>query len=98
MKKIKALYGQTLVDIAVQELGDPQRSFELSELNGISITKDLDTNEVIMVPAYDKDKRNLVQLFSDIANAPASGDDVNTGELLNEGIDYWAIENDFVVI
>jgi hypothetical protein len=97
MKVVKVLYGQTISDIAVQELGDAERSMELAALNGMSVTDDLSATSTLLVPDYDTTKRNIVQLFSDQANAPASADVSGDNTALLEGIGYWYLENDFVV-
>lgn len=93
--EIKVLDGQTLVDIAVQELGDASRVMEIAELNEINITDDLEAGQIIQVPVYESSKRSIVNLFRDFCNRPACG--ITIQEAKNEGIDFWAIENDFVV-
>jgi hypothetical protein len=100
MIKVTVSYGQTWFDIAMQELGDIERVVELAQANGRSITDALEAGEVLNVPAFDSTKRSIVQLFLTQANKPASGDtsivaDPDTGG--NEGIEFWALENDFIV-
>ncbi len=97
MKVVKILLGQTISDIAVQELGDAERSMEVAGLNGLSVTDDLSTMSTLLVPDYDTSKINTVQLFSDIANAPASADVSGGFAAPLEGIDYWILENDFII-
>jgi hypothetical protein len=97
MKNVPVLYGQTIIDIAIQELGDGNRAFELAQLNNISISDDLNAGQVIVVPDYDLANRYLVQLFSNPSNKPASGDNLSSGVLADVGIGYWALEVDFVV-
>lgn len=97
MKAVKVLYAQTVIDIAIQELGDAQRSFEIAKLNGISISDDLVAGGSILVPDFEADKKNLVQLFSDDANKPASADADIEDLIFPSGINFWAIELDFVV-
>lgn len=97
MKTIQVLYGQTIVDIALQELGDPERAVEVAELNSLSLSDDLDGGQLIDVPDYDSDKRDLVNLFTNKANAPASADTGSEVDAPLEGIDYWAIQIDFKV-
>lgn len=100
MTKVTVSYGQTWFDIAMQELGEIERVVELAQLNGRSITDELVSGEVLIVPDFDSEKRDIVQLFTTSSNKPASGDssiavDPDTGS--NEGIEFWALENDFVV-
>jgi hypothetical protein len=94
-KRVKILDGQTLIDIAIQELGDVSRVFEISELNDVSLTAALVPGSYLVLPVADNKKRFMVQLFSDPANKPASACTDEDSEL--EGIDYWALEEDFVV-
>ena len=97
MKSVKVLDGQTLVDIAIQELGDGERVIELATLNEMNVTDDLVSGEYVEVPDYDKSKRSMVNLFADDANKPASGIVTDNGVLLPQGIGYWRIENNFKV-
>jgi hypothetical protein len=98
MTKVTVAYGQTWLDIAMQELGDIERTIELAQLNGRSITDALEAGEILNVPDFDTSRRSIVQLFRNNANKPASGDNMiaDTGTV-GEGIEFWAIENDFVV-
>jgi hypothetical protein len=99
MKEVKIIFGQTVLDIAVQELGDASRAMELAILNGISLTDELSADQVLVVPVAAKDKRSTVQLFSNInkSQAPASAD--VSGQMMSkdDGIEFWAIEKDFEV-
>lgn len=95
MKAVKVIYGQAIIDLALQELGDPSRVYEIATLNGLSVTDDLKAGDMILVPDYDADKRTIVQTFALNGNQPASNE-VLTFETL-EGIDYWALETKFVI-
>src|SRR5665213_883962 len=97
MKVVKILLGQTISDIAVQELGAAERSMEVADLNGLSLSDDLTSINTLLVPDYDTSKVNIVNLFSDPANAPASNDVSGNTAAELEGIGYWYLENDFVV-
>lgn len=97
MTTVKILDGQTIADIAVQELGDAERSTELANLNNMAVTDDLVSGSLLLVPDPESDKTNIVQLFSDPANAPASADSAGGLVAPLEGIGYWYLENDFVV-
>ncbi|MFL5747213.1 MAG: hypothetical protein ACJ751_21240 [Niastella sp.] len=100
MTNVTVSYGQTWLDIALQELGDMERAIELAQLNGRAITDDLQAGEALLVPDFDQEKRSIIQLFRNTANRPASGDTFNAaepGSTGNEGIEFWAIENDFIV-
>jgi hypothetical protein len=99
MNKVTVSYGQTWLDIALQELGDMERAIELAGLNNRAITDDLQAGEELIVPDFDSEKRSIVQLFRNAANRPASGDTFVATEpdSNGEGIEFWAIEHDFVV-
>lgn len=98
-KQVKVLKGQTLVDIVIQELGDADRTVEVAELNEMNITDELTAGDMITVPDFDVSKRAIVNAFINDAFKPASGIGNDEDELVIPltGIDYWAIENDFVV-
>src|SRR4051812_40713019 len=99
MNKVTVSYGQTWLDIALQELGDMERNIELARLNGRAITDDLQAGEELIVPDFDTEKRSIVQLFRNAANRPASSDTFVAADpdSNGEGIEFWAIEYDFVV-
>jgi hypothetical protein len=97
MPAIKVEYGQTLVDLALQSCGDESRLFELADLNGIGVTDDLVPGNMMNVPEPETKKQRIANLLRD--RKPASG--VNPippgGELNEEGIEFWALEVDFIV-
>lgn len=97
MKRIQTLNGQTLVDIAIQELGDADRVFEIATMNGLSLTDELEPGRVLMVPEPAREMKSTVQIFQDKAFAPASADAAGDMETKQEGIGYWIIGNDFKV-
>jgi hypothetical protein len=97
MKTIKILPGQTLIDLAIQELGDPSRLIEIAVLNNASPTEELAAGSFINVPDYDLSMRSTVNLFSTPSNAPSSADIDNEFVTKEEGIGYWIIGNDFKV-
>ena len=96
MKAITILDNQELIDIAMQELGDVERVFELCLLNNLSLTAVLNADDIILVPDFDQDKKRIVTQFSHKSLAPASGDDM---VLLVEsgGIGFMQIGNNFKV-
>ena len=97
MKTVKVLYGQTWLDLAVQETGDATRAMEMAILNDVSMTDSLTAGESVLAPDPERGKKSVVLLFTDKANAPASEDIVGEMKSNGEGIEYWAIEKDFVV-
>lgn len=95
MKRIiNAGEGQTLLDIAIQYCGNVEVAIFLSELNGISITKELAIGEEIFVPAVLVEDRKVVSVFADKNLIPASDDSY---EPIQEGIGFWMVNLDFKV-
>lgn len=94
MRVVKVLYQQTIIDLAIQALGDASRAIEIAALNGLGVTDELTPGQELQIPDYDITKTDVVQLFTNPALAPASMDDAMS---LDEGIDFWAIEMDFEV-
>lgn len=99
MPTITVREGQTLADIAVQYLGDAARINEIADLNGILMTDELSIGQQLYIPEdVAIDKRYVKDTFIDYALIPASK---STGSVIevneDEGIGFWAIEDDFVV-
>lgn len=94
MKEVKVEYGQTLVDIAIQELGDASRAFELAVLNNVNVSDDITPGSLVKVPDVSIDKTSIAKVFNNPALKPASGIAITEEE---EGIEFWTIEDDFVV-
>jgi hypothetical protein len=88
---------QTLADIAVQYLGDAERLMEVAVLNELSPTANVQAGSNLKVPTPSKEKKRLVQLFKNKANAPATKKKQAPGTVLLEGIGYWFVEVDFKV-
>ncbi len=94
---IRAIHGQTWTDLSMQELGDEERVFELADLNGVGITENVALGVDLITPVLLADKKQIVNILK--ATKPASGELPNPpgGVLVEEGIEFWAIELDFVV-
>lgn len=96
MKEVEVKNGQTLLDIAVQELGDASRFNEIATLNDLEFSDDLTVGSLILVPESDIDKREIVKIFTNKALTPSS-DKGDLSEVIQEGIEFWSIEYDFIV-
>jgi hypothetical protein len=94
MKQVEVLEGQTLIDLAMQELGDASRLFELSDLNGMLPSDDLAAGQIISVPEPTEEKREIVKALK--ARKPATKNEI-VEEQLKEGIGYWGIGTNFKV-
>jgi hypothetical protein len=82
---------QALADIAMQEAGTVESLFEVALLNGLCPTDDLTPDQEYKRPAVMIEK--VVSVFSG-AIKPSSNAPYDFGL---EGIDYWIIENTFIV-
>lgn len=96
MQTIKAGEGQTLIDVAMQHLGEAALLFDVAELNGLQITDELTPGQLIILPDAAIDKLRVVREFSSRGLEPSSLYSDDVFERL-QGIDYWAIEDDFIV-
>lgn len=97
MKTIVVIQGQTLIDIAMQELGDASRLRELALLNNLNITSEITPGQTLLVPDYALDKKDTVKILTNPFNNPASGANPNSEIIIPVGIEFWSIENDFIV-
>jgi hypothetical protein len=95
MQSTKTQYGQSLIDIALQMLGDEERLFELCDLNDAGITECIEAGRDVIAPDFDVTKKQIVNTLK--ATNPASFVCEEPVETILEGIGYWAIEFDFKV-
>ncbi len=86
MKLVATLSSQRLIDLAIQELGDVERVYELCLLNNISLTDEIAAGSVLIIPDFDFEKRRIVTLFSNKVLAPASEDDQEDDTVITEPI------------
>jgi hypothetical protein len=94
--EVKVLEGQSLFDLAVQVSGSTEAAFNMAGLNGLSITDVLTSGSVLIAP--DPINKPVSEYYRMNGLKPAT--DVTIGvmdEMRDEGIDYWAIEVDFIV-
>lgn len=94
MPIIKVKEGQTLLDIAVQYLGDASKAFEIAITNGLNFSDDLVIGTELIVGDVAVDKKKVVKIFSENNLIPASGKTLSQQQ---EGIGYWAVGGDFIV-
>lgn len=87
--------GQSLIDVAIQHLGDATGAFDLALVNGLSITEKLVPGR-LLIPSEVLNP-GLVKYYLDNGYRPATYI-TEAGEVeLPRGIDYWAIGIDFIV-
>jgi hypothetical protein len=94
MRVIKALPGQTWVDIVFQELGDEERIFELCDLFNAGITDDIDLAMLMTMPDFDSRKKRIVQILRELK---PSSEFYGVQDPEPGGIDFWAVEINFIV-
>jgi hypothetical protein len=86
--------GQSVLDVAVQKCGAAEAALALAIRNEVSITEELSIGkEIVLSEVVNK---NIAAYYANKNLSPATGITTN-GELLDEGIEFWAIEYDFVV-
>ena len=95
MKLITINEGQCLLDIATQHLGDASKSFAIALQNNISPTEELVIGNTLLIEDVAIENKKLVQDFADNMIVPASRKDDSV--LLGEGVEFWAIEEEFIV-
>lgn len=87
---------QALIDLAIQEGGSLEALFDIAERNGLGITDDLQAGGSYYKPPQVV-KPSVVRALRGFY--PASAQPINENDLppALEGIDYWLIENTFIV-
>ncbi|MCW3088938.1 MAG: hypothetical protein JWP81_7 [Ferruginibacter sp.] len=85
---------QTTVDIAMQEAGTAEACIAVAEGNAMSVTDDLFTGQLVKTTPVIY--AETVKTFFKENRHPASAETLLDNAGL-EGIDYWAVEVDFVV-
>lgn len=93
------LHNQSLLDLAIQHTGTAENAFDLALVNNKSITGDLEAGESIELTAYGiRQNKDILSYYQAKKLQPAtaiSGD--YSAESTMQGIDYWAIQMDFIV-
>lgn len=94
MSKNKVYQGQNFIDKVLESTGSSDNAFEMSILNGISLTNSLAIGQELQ--ASKVTKKAVVRIFTQ--KRPASALRNNFDAVAeNEGIGYMAIESDFIV-
>lgn len=94
---IKASEGQSIIDLAVQELGSVEAAFVFALKNDLSLSDDTVPGQEFSLT--DVEDKTLVNYYAQKNIKPATGlsDADNTIAQDNEGIGYWTIGTDFIV-
>jgi len=94
---MKVENGQSVFDIAIQCCGSIESALEIAAVNGISITdtivaRELQTPEMVSKKVADYYAINALQPATDIT------DDQEVNNPTAQGIEFWTIEQDFVIM
>lgn len=88
---------QSMLDIAMEYSGTTEAAWDIAQANGLSLTDDLKL-EPMLKPAITNQR--IVTNFLTLRHSPATGitnAEINQQLGAGEGIEFWAIEYDFVV-
>ena len=87
---MKALQGQSIIDIAIQELGSAEGAFALAVMNGISITDDLTPGQELALPAVVN--KSIASYYQNKGIQPASAYSEKTNEVTRVFFEELPIE------
>jgi hypothetical protein len=97
--EVTVLNGQSLFDLAVQAAGSVEAVFGISphspEGGMLSITDELPAGMQLNVPVAAN--RQIADYYRTNGILPATGITANDAPALQEGVEFWAIEYDFIV-
>ena len=98
IKPVLVLFNQTVMDMAIQQLGSLEAVFALAQLNNMAVSDDIATGQQLSynITPYNK---AVLKTYQDNGYKPATGT-TSPGQsepVENEGIGYWAIGFDFIV-
>lgn len=96
--KIGVLHNQSLLDIAISYGGNISVAFAIALENGISVTDDLQPGRLLAIPENIAQDVEIVNYYRSRGIHPATAVSYQNVETQPEGIEYWAIEMDFVVM
>ena len=93
---VKVLSQQSLLDLAIQIAGSPEAVIELAIKNDLSITDDLTAGNDILddIGIVNTD---IAGYYANKKLTPATWSEDEIEEIAGEGIEFWAIEYDFIV-
>ncbi|KAB8153430.1 hypothetical protein EZY14_009360 [Kordia sp. TARA_039_SRF] len=95
-QKINIISQQTLFDVSIQLTGTIENVFDFAQENSLSITDSLDINTKVVMPNK-KFEQNLTKEYYSKNNLKPSTD-ISFDQVTDlEGIDYWIIEENFIV-
>jgi len=88
------LAGQSLLDISVQESGSLESIFSLANENDVSITDEVPVGTSLQViEVKERQNKQIASYYKTNNLKPAT----ELGFYIEEGIEFWEIEYDFIV-
>jgi hypothetical protein len=94
--RTRVLNGQAWVDLVLMLTGDEERLFEICDLNEMGITDEIIAGTIIKSIDSAFDKKGVVNALRFAIPASILNQPMNE-EPSTEGIEFWAIEFDFMV-
>lgn len=97
--QIQVLHNQTLLDVAIRYCGSVNALLDIAILNSVSVTANLQAGQFLTIPETDYGTKEISKYFEVNNIQPANAltlQQVNPNPEFS-GIDYMAIENDFIV-
>ena len=90
--------GQNLLDIALQSTGNADTALDIALANGLCLSDDLTVGQPIDIADTLAVNENVRNTYRTQTIYPATGiTTANTADAPFEGIEFWAIEYDFIV-
>ena len=90
---------QSVLDIALQHCGSLEAAYDIAAGNDISLTDDLATGQTLSVP--EATDATMAQHYSVKGFQPATAitqAEINDTLNIGEGVEFWGIEYDFIVL
>lgn len=98
--KMIVLHHQSLLDLAIQHTGAVENAFDLALQNNRSLTDDLEAGETINYePTTINQNKDILSYYTAKKLQPATAINYQSSTINDkpQGVDYWAIQMDFVV-
>lgn len=90
--------GQNLLDIALQSTGNADTALDIAIANGLCLSDDLTVGQLIDIADTIAVNENVRNTYHTQTIYPATGiTAANTADAPFEGIEFWAIEYDFII-
>ncbi len=98
---ITVLHNQSLLDVAIQHTGSVMNVFSIAKANGMAVSDEIVAGAVLEIPTVIFPDNNILNYYQNKNIKPATAITATiTGgnpQAELEGIDYWAISDDFIV-